>query len=977
MTHDLKVLADKNKDLHFAEMAAWLHDMGKCSDEMITSTSWDKAPSFRYNPKKTYTHLVGSCDIDLLGDKISLSDLIEQGIPSSVERKNGEKWIVAALGRAHGSAHIEKEEALTRKEKQELERNINTLKRNIERNREDARRRRELSIKLEKEGKGNPSKLKHEADILDEKASKIQDESDAILLKIKSVHQSKDETRLSSPFGYENEKVSGLTSGLIGLPYSEIKNKSNIINSLTSLFNHALGDTRRPTNEVTLADWSSLVAALFKSAIAGTMLRTKLEIDKPSDFRWRFLGVRFNSGIIWGSASSIPILSARKNWLVTGLNNVKYLLEKDYHIGNEVYRDENGSIFVVPDIPDLMDIEDSSNGKSLGDMISENLDYGGEVVIIPELDSKRWWGQNPSGNPDPIEDEIPPISDLISSELYPSADANIVQKWWKNASGNPEVCTISSLRPSSRRKGAQKRISDYWADRIIGRAREWFDHQDTTIWIDEVADINGRICLIVGRIDLSNWLLPDGHIRSLLVKPPEGANDYKIFTKTPSFARIRRIWETTRAFWMDVEKNIGDPEIVGYAGPRLKIAGNFESGTDRSVIREFNAYEAEVKSNFSPSSGTRLSIFYEGNDSFVVIDNLQRLAIKMDAPSEILKTYKASADYVENHLKGKLIIYDQETISKKVGEFSISNVMAEPKPYLTAVPILSEPSIFMAIVPASKAMKVAKHIQEKYNIEMGKVKNRLPITLGMVFAKSHMPLAALIDAGTRMLNNHPREEKWLLHDDAQIIGSDCVIDFENGIKWKIPVKMGDGKTDDIWYPNFYLDGCPTGRTTMFQVNNNWLIHAKELKKGDIVRICLSSFDFEFLDSASRRFEVSYDEESGKRRDKIRSQRPYLLNELDDFERLWKTISEELSSSQIKKTIGLIETKREAWMLDVEDPVFKNFVHNAVQNANWIHGKPDNMIELERAALSGKLRDIVELYMDILKLNGPVEKMGGM
>jgi hypothetical protein len=51
-----------------------------------------------------------------------------------------------------------------------------------------------------------------------------------------------------------------------------------------------------------------------------------------------------------------------------------------------------------------------------------------------------------------------------------------------------------------------------------------------------------------------------------------------------------------------------------------------------------------------------------------------------------------------------------------------------------------------------------------------------------------MPLAAVIDAGTRMLNNHPRDEKWFLHEDAQIIGSDCIIDFENEIKWQIPVK---------------------------------------------------------------------------------------------------------------------------------------------------------------------------------------------
>lgn len=977
MTPDLKVLVDNRKNLHLAEIGAWLHDMGKCSDEMIKMASWDKNPDFRYNPKSAYVHKVGSNEINLFGKTILLSDLIKQGTPGAVERNKGEEWIVAALGRAHGSAHIEKEEALTREEKQDIEHNINALKKNAEKKREDARRKRELSIKLEKDGKGNPLKLRNEADVSEENAFKLQNESDRLLLRIKSVHQSKDDTRSSSPFGYEKKKISGLTDGLKALPFNQIENRSQIINSIIDLFGHALGDTRRPTNEVTLADWSSLVAALFKSAIVGELLKDESEFNKPTDLRWRFLSVRFNSEIIWGSASSIPILSARKNWLVTGLNNVKNLIEKDYHIGNEVYRDENGSIFVVPDISNLLDIKDSSNGKSLSDMISENLGLEGEVVITPVIDFRRWWGQNPNGRPDPKTDEIPPIAKIISSEPYSPADASIVQSWWKNASGNPEVCTVSSLRPSGLGKGAKKRISDYWAYKIIGRAREWFDHQDTTIWIDEVADVNGRICLMVGRIDISNWLTPEGHIRSLLVKPPDGTNDYKRFTKTPSFARIRRIWETTRAFWMDIKKDMDGSDIVGYAGPRLKIAGNFESATDGDLIQGFNAYEAEVVQNTHPSNGIRLSIFYAGNNSFTVIDNLQRLAIVMDAPSEILNTYKASAEYVKNHLKGKLIIYDQEIISKKIGEFSISNVTAESDPYLTAVPILSEPSIFMAIVPASKAMNVAKHIQEKYDREMGKVKNRLPITLGMVFAKSHMPLAALIDAGTRMLNNRQREEKWLLNEDAKISGSDCIVDFENGITWQIPVMMGDGKTDDVWYPNFYLDGCPTDRTTMFQINKNCLIHAKELKKGDMVKICLSRFDFEFLDSASRRFEVSYDEERGKRRDKIRGQRPYLLDELADFDRLWKLISEELSISQIKETVGLIETKREEWMLEADDPVFENFVHSVIQNANWENGKPTNIIEVEKAALSGKLRDIVELYMDILKLNGPVEKMGGM
>jgi hypothetical protein len=902
MIPDLKILTEKKKDLHLAEMGAWLHDMGKCSDEMIEWQAINKPDITKLNKKNYKKYFLNSYMdklIHLCSESVSLKDLVENSMPSA---DSSFGLLVRYLGRCHGSAHIEKE-GVSNKQKQTIA-----------------------------------------------------------------------DTRLSGPFGFETGPLKDLTKSLIGLPYHQLENRSEFLGALNIAFKNAPGDTRRPINEVDLWDWSGIVADLYKSSIARALL---IGIQEPNELKWRLLSIRFNSEIIWRSASSIPILSARKNWINKGLNNVQALFENDYHIGNEVYRDENGSIFVVPDISDLLDIKDSSNGQSLRDMISENLGFDGEIVITPELDSESWWGQNPARHPDPKTDMIPPIAKIISREPFSFADPAIVQSWWKNASGNPEVCTISSLRPSGWGKGARKGVSDYWADRVVGRAREWFDNQDTTIWIDEVADINDRICLMVGRIDLSDWLLPDpdSNIRSLLVKPPYGTAN--AITKTPSFARIRRIWETTRAFWMDIENDIEQNEIVGYKSPRLMIAGSFKSETEKITIREFNAYEAEVVTNAYPSNGMRLSIFYTGNNNFIVIDNLQRLAIKMDAPSEILKTYEASAEYAENHLKGKLIIYDQEIISKKIGEFVISRVTAEPKPYLTAVQILCEPSTFMAIVPASNAMKVANHIQEKYDREMGKVKNRLPITLGMVFAKSHMPLAALIDAGTRMLNNQSREEKWLLQEDAQIIGSDCIIDFENGIKWKIPVKMGDGITDDVWYPNFYLDGCPTGRSTMFHINKNYLVHAKELKKGDIARICLSRFDFEFLDSASIRFEISYNEERGKRRDKIRCQRPYLLDELDDFERLWKTISEGLPSSQIKKTVGLIETKREEWMPEADDPVFKNFVNNIIENANWVHGKPANIIELKKAALSGKLSDIVELYMEILKINDSLEKMGGM
>ena len=572
---------------------------------------------------------------------------------------------------------------------------------------------------------------------------------------------------------------------LNNLLFDKISDRKYFLNALKVVFKNAPGDTERPINEVDLWDWSSIVAALYKSALAGALLGKE---PKPNKLKWRLLAIRVNSEKVWGNSSKIPVLLARKDWTIKGLINAKKLLEEDYPLGNEVYRDENGSIFVVPDIQDLLKMRDSKKNKTLEEMISEALGYEGEIVVTPAIE-KAWCAQNPSGRPDPTKDEIPPIGQILSEKPHSPPDAIALKQWWDAAHGNPEVCTISWLRPQGpTKKGFNRKASDHWAEKVTGRAEEWLrNRHDTTIWMDEATDTNGRICLITGKLDISDWLKPDGHIKTLLVKPPDASN--KAEPKTPSFARIRRVWTTTKTFWDDVTRDLH--ESIGPATHRLKITGN-NSG---KPLTKFSAYEAEL-------DGVRFSIFYAGDDEYIIIDNLQRLAEKMDVTVERLKA----------HIAGKtktLHIYDSEgkNREKPIGHLEAPQLEPEATSYLPAIPILSEPSIFMAIVPADKALNVANHIKEKYEKEMGKVRNRLPLTLGLVFARSHTPLAALMDAGRRMLQQSHEEEDWTLHTDADDCGAECILNFTNRQKWHIPVKMGDGTTDDIW--SFVLSkDCP-------------------------------------------------------------------------------------------------------------------------------------------------------------------------
>jgi len=884
MTPDLSILRENQEALLLAEMAAWLHDMGKCSDEMIEKQASDcpALPRFQSNNdyKIAFSDILNGSNqqISLLDERVTRKELVEKGGPSAIKNNSIQSLLIKYLGRCHAAAHIEKE---------------------------------------------------GQAD----------------------VKQTVSDTRLSSPFGHETEPLADLTKKLKALPFNEINNREKFLEELKIAFQNAPGDTERPINEVDLWDWSSIVAALYKSALAGALLGNKPE---PNDLKWRLLAIRIDSERLLGDVAKIPVLLARKEWISNGLDKVKKLIEEEYPLGNEVYRDENGSIFTVPDINNLLKIKNKD--KSLEEMLTEKLGFEGEIVVTPSL-SNPWWGQNPSGRPDPNKDEIPPIGKILKEKPYSSPDPETLKKLWDDAKGNPEICTISWIHPQGpTEKGFQRKASDYWADRVTGRAEEWLGKLDKTIWIDEVADSNGRICLIAGKLGIEDWLSLDGHIKTLLVRPPN-SNPDSADPKTPSFARIRRIWETTKTFWENVEQDF--QKTVGLIGPRLKIIGNFKQ--ENSVASPNNAYEAELK-------GIKFSIFYTDNNEYIIIENLQRLAQKMRASSEELETYSNSIEYIKNHLDGKILnIYHSESKNreKPIGQLTISQVEPEPTSFVSTITILLEPGIFMAIIPANRALELAKNVKEKYERKMGKVRNRLPITLGMVFAKSHTPLAALMDAGRRMLSFPNRETTWILNatHDSDI---ERILNFNNGITWQVPIKMGDGSTEDIWYPYFYVNGTPDNRSTAFQGPGGWLVHVKELKKGDEVKITPSKFDFDFLDTASRRFEVSYDD-NGNRRDQMKTERPYLLEELDYFERWWNILSGGLARSQIKNVISLIETKREEWLSKEGDDAFENFVHDALHNANWKDGIPTEKMALEKAAIKGKLKNIVELYMDILKV----------
>jgi len=916
----LNILADHRNALLLAEVAAWLHDMGKCADEHIVHQASNTPQGHRYQYKKAHSGLLPSeFTLNLLGESVPLLELVEKAKPGVGTNR---PWLLRVLGRCHGAAHIEKEET-------------------------------------DETGK-----------------------------------QPQDDTRLSDAFGREFSPLTGLTGCLKELPLTSITDRTTFQRAVKEAFTTAPGDTRRPENEVTLWDWSSTVAAMYKAALAGALLDYKPE---PRDLHWRLLSVRVDERAFYGNVAQLPDLLARRQLLSAAFERVRELLEETYPLGTRVYQDESSSLYVVPNLPDLLNLTDSQ-GTTLDDLIHTEFAKGtvnnkpqlalaGEMIAHVELDAVAWWGQRPEWKNCPAtEDEVPPIAAILQAEVFTHADAQIVAGWWDDA--HRDICPVCGLRPQANpeTKAGRRKVCDVCEQRRANRAQAWAGNLSTTIWTDEIADINGRLALIVGQFDLRKWL--DGTmVKTLLVTDSKSGN--AVTKKHPSFARLRRIWETTRTFWqsaLDVPDPGGKP-VIQPVGPRLVIEA--ENIADLGLT-PYHAYELVL-------GPTKLSVLRRDND-LITLSNLRYASKQLGAKSEQFATHDQAATFVRQCLEkhGPFEIEEPTgygSPNKLRGRLSVSSVRPEPTTYNPVIPILAEPRTFMALVPADRALAIVQAIKAKYEREMSKVRNRLPLTLGAVYFGRRTPLAAALGTGRRMLAGQHPEQNWTVESvDPPSPRSDWPAEVtlalkQNNREISVTVRtvMGDGTTEDVWYPYWRVDQDangvePPNRTRRFTGpdGEQW-VRVCDLKKGDTVGFTPSTFDYEFLDTTARRFEVSYT--GGHRRGADKYQRPYLLEEIEQIEQMWSRIKplENAATSQIKALIMLIETKRVEWKkptgsaalaLPENDP-FRWVCNNALATTAWRGKKWSNFSAkdkklLERAAISGILADAVELHLTIAK-----------
>lgn len=781
-----------------------------------------------------------------------------------------------------------------------------------------------------------------------------------------------------------------------------------------------LGDTRRPINEITLWDYASSIAALFKSAVAKSVLEAQLA--SPATMRWHLLGVRLDGLSFLFQALQVADLAGRQEILRKTLDVIQELLEKTMPLGNEVYRDENGSVFIIPELVSATpeDLRQELYEHIQGVLRREGLS---DIVPVLTLSEPRRGKQLNLGE---ILTETAPVT---------CPDKKQMQRWWSSSVAN--ICSVCGLRPQgyvNSGKARERKVCGICLARRGRRSQEWARAKGkrSTIWVDEVADTNGRAALIVGNFGLLDWL--NGKLVSSMAVGHQKDSPLTILSKIPSFARIQRVWRTTFEFWQEQQQRIDEMLCDDRRRLQIELAPQPDLG-------DYHAYDLAI-------GATTMSVVWDAQRKVLLsADNLGRIARALGAEKPIWQSPAAAAIFVEDRLKeiDGLEIYNPDDYLHRrnlIRGASITGIQFIETAYATTIPILAEPRTFMALVPADRALDIVEEIRAKYGREMGKVQGRLPLHLGVVVFDRKQPLHAALDAGRRMLRHGEAEhgrgwETWQvtkidppLKTDDGVERSEPVpelaVSFTNGIEWKIPTVMGDGQTVDAWYPYFFVekladreaDDQPQrsfrapfpDKAEAEELRECELIHVLDLHAGDRVYVQPGTFDFVHLETTGRRYEIAYAQDANgrlRRRGETAGVRPYYLDEIPRLRELWTLTAGRLSSSQWMGLLETIETRREQWEIersdklaalvrallsvrseeqweiervdklatdDLEEPnkVFTHFIDDTLRNVEgdwWKNLEAPQRAWIKADAITGVLADVLQLHHTALKLQG--------
>lgn len=807
-------------------------------------------------------------------------------------------------------------------------------------------------------------------------------------------------------------------------------------------FSKALGETRIPANDVTLWEHSYGVAAMYKPLLASFALGETFGLEKnggatKNNTKWRLFGIGWN-GLAFVQRGKKPADILKRSEILRQITNqIQTLLEVTYPAGNLFYEDVNGPFFTYPGIDDepkaiavelgkmVLSIVEKCSDKELWPFFTLSKPSRTLTMITGEIKRRNVIATAPKaspslhigdGNGTPIRLSVSPSYNL--SEVVQQAD----------------VCPICQLRPAGRNKSEP--ICEVCASRREGRLASWLSDQgDQTIWLTEASDCNNRVALLTLRLDLSAWLsggwfrsiwsqtLNDwqaavmglnnqqlqkvrkyvggrieptaGYLLSLLTRlfsnneymndrsfksqvlntmfegsvcsdkggddryidtfymnllQPMGSDQtlteaekvaIRLFTQHPSPGRLYRIWNESQNFFGLLRTHL-ESEVFASSWSRLSF--ELDDNPPSGLARNGTYYVTSQKLGATP-----LFLLFSGNRKFTTIDSLQKFK-SLDAQAEGIEAVRKFVT------EGDRVSFDEEDTGKLIPEnrsasFKAKKGTLEEQTYCPFIELAKSPLLYQVVVPASSIPRVLAQVRDLYRSRFKKVQGKLPLHTSVLVANRKFPLYAMLEAGDRILADrrlgNPRAAyPW----------------------WDTSAQMNDD------FYGYY----PQTNTTLPDCNPK-LEDLKRVTFGERFALTPGYFDFDLLQSTADRNRLFYGESKDDRQvarpdvhyGSLFKPRPMYFHQIDELMRIWQLLSAKLTTTQLHSIEeALIGELREWESLDCVDPdVFHRFASAVLQDAfgdGWRRLEQQQQDLLSASIKNGLLLDCFQFFLHVIK-----------
>lgn len=313
-------------------------------------------------------------------------------------------------------------------------------------------------------------------------------------------------------------KLKGMPDNPDALTHKEwVEIRNFIINEIKSWYCHLLSDSRFPINDVTLWDQAYMTASMFKSALAAVCLdRNNYDLykKKPHSIKWNVLGIQYDKLGLAEKALKPYFIKWYRDAVERVDNQIKQVIEEEYALGNEIYRDETGIYFLFPENAsapgsnsELLELHSSLQAVKDSILMIFKDNFEGEIFPSIYLTKPSRGTMNLAYLLDKAKENFtrPCFPESFKGCSYFADTEGQTGSSLRNKT-YVGLCQICGMRLAQ--KDTENLIlCEECSKKKKSRFREWLNSiNGETVWTGDLQDENGRIALVTLKFELKEWL---------------------------------------------------------------------------------------------------------------------------------------------------------------------------------------------------------------------------------------------------------------------------------------------------------------------------------------------------------------------------------------------------------------------------------------------------------------------------------------